>query len=161
MLDIIDLPRLDRFRTRLDHAWKIIGMNGAYQRPVPQLLVCLSEILQSLTVEKLDVAPRRHRYHEAGNTIDDLLPGPFPGTQILLSPLAVLDVQIGAIPFDDLPRFVPQRAGAKQEPSIGAVEPAQSRLGLSRLPRSHDALPRRRQSVQIHRMDRCRPAPVL
>jgi len=51
--------------------------------------------------------------------------------------------------------------GLRQSLVPSSIARAQPRLGLSSLPRSHDALPRRRQSVQILRVDRCRPAPVL
>ena len=72
-----------------------------------------------------------HRSHEPGNVVDDLPPGQFPRTQGLLSPLAILDVHIGSVPFEDLARFVPQRVGAKQEPAIGSRRNGACALRLS------------------------------
>src|SRR6185295_4222265 len=88
MLNAIDLPRFDRFGTCLDHARKIIRMNGIDQGPVFQLLARIAEILQGLAVEEFHVAHSARRSHEPGNVVDDLPPGELACTLGLLSPLA-------------------------------------------------------------------------
>src|SRR5262249_54002943 len=131
LLNVIGLARFDRFSPRLDCARKIVRMNNVGPGPVLQLLSCLAEILQNLTVEVLDLAGCSRRMHEPWNVVDDLPPGEFLGTQGFLPSLAILDVDIRSVPFDDFPRFVPQRAGAKQEPAICAVEAAKARFDFS------------------------------
>ena len=56
--------------------------------------------------------------------------------------------------------FIAQRVRTEEKPPILAVVPTQSRFGLSWCFRSHDALPCRRQTVQILRVDGSRPAPT-
>jgi hypothetical protein len=53
--------------------------------------------------------------------------------QRLLRPLAVVDIGVGPVPFNDIAAVVEQRVGAEQEPAVLAVIPAQSRFALSRL----------------------------
>src|SRR5215831_18775255 len=112
VLNPIDLPRLDRLFARLNYARKVIWMNRTDKGPVLQLLSSLAEILQGLAVEKLHIATRSGRSNEPRNVIDDLPPGEFARAQGFLSPLAIFDIEIGSVPFDDFSRFVPQRAGA-------------------------------------------------
>src|SRR5215813_2580996 len=45
VLNLVDLPRLDRLFARLNHTRKVVRMNGLDQGPVLQLLRCLTEIL--------------------------------------------------------------------------------------------------------------------
>src|SRR6185295_12829241 len=118
LLNAIDLPRFVRFGTCLDHARKIIRMIGIDQGPVFQLHARPAEILQRLAVEKFHFAHSSRRSHEPGNAIDGFPPGHFPRTQVLISPFTFLDIEVGSVPSDNLPRVVPQRAGAKQEPAI-------------------------------------------
>ena len=80
--------------------------------------------------------------------------------ELRLGPLSVFDVGVDPVPFDDGAGLVAQRVRTEEKPPILAVVPAQSRFGLSRRFRSHDALPRRRQPVQILRVDGSRPAPT-
>src|SRR5262249_14682359 len=137
VLDFIDLACFERLYPCLNHAGEIVRMNDVDKGPVLQLLVGFAEVLQRLAVEELGITPRRRRYHEPRHITDDLAPGQFLCPQALPSTLAILNIQVHAVPFDDSPRFVPQWAGAKQEPAIGAIETAQARLGLSRLFGSH------------------------
>ena len=138
-------------------------MNGADERPVLQLLVCFAEILQGLAVEKLHLAHWPHRRHESGNAIDDLPPGEFSRTQGFLAPLAILDVHVGSVPFEDVARFIPQWIGAKQEPSIGTVESANASFRVDRSARSQSTIATPRQ-VSYGRPDESRlptPSPAL
>ena len=161
VLNLIDLPRFDRLFARLDYARKVIRMNGIDEGPVLQLLICFAEILQGLAVEKLHLAHCARRSHEPGNVVDDLPPGQFPRTQGFLSPLAILDIYTGSVPFDDVARFIPQWIGAKQEPSIGTVETANTRLRVDRSARSQTRLPILDKSLTVVRMNRFRPPPAL
>src|SRR5258708_2180356 len=56
----------------------------------------------------------------------------FTSLEGLLRPFSVLDVQIDSVPLDDVPRFVSQRVGTKQEPAICAVKTAKACFSLSR-----------------------------
>ena len=80
--------------------------------------------------------------------------------ELRLGPLSVFDVGVDPVPFDDGACLVAQRVRTEEKPPILAVVPAQSRFRLSRRFRSHDALPRRRQTVQVLRVDGSRPAPT-
>ena len=57
----------------------------------------------------------------------------------ILGPFPIFNIGVHSVPFDDAARFVAQRFGAEQKPSILAVEPAESRLGLSGFPEAIDA----------------------
>src|SRR5262249_690258 len=103
VLNVIDLPRFDGLHTGLDYPRKIIRMNGIDEGPVLQLPMCFAEILQGLAVQKLHLAHCTRGSHKPGNVVDDLPPGQFPRTQGLLSPLAILDIHMGSVPFDDFP----------------------------------------------------------
>src|SRR6516164_9801271 len=131
MLSFKVLARFDRLFPRLDCLRKIIGMNDTDAGPVLQLLSCLAEILQSLAVDKLNLAHSTRRSHEPGNVVDDLPPGQFPRMQGLLSLLATVDVYTGSVPFEDVARFILQWIGANQEPSMGTVETANSRFRVN------------------------------
>jgi hypothetical protein len=100
VLHFIDPTLLNGPDASLDDAWKVIRMNDIGQCPVFQVLSCLAEILQSLTVEKLDLTLRAHRRDQPGDVIDDLSPGQFPRLQDFLCPLPVLDVKICSVPPD-------------------------------------------------------------
>ena len=80
--------------------------------------------------------------------------------ELRLGSLSVFDVGVDPVPFDDGAGLVAQRIRTEEKPPILAVVPTQSRFGLSRRFRSHDALPRRRQTVQILRVNGSRPAPT-
>ena len=113
VLNRIDLARFDGLCQSLNHAGKVIRMNGIDEGPVLQILICLAEILQDLAIEELDLARCAQRSYEPRNVVDDLPPGHFPRAQAFLSPLAILDIQIDSVPFDDFPRFVSQWVRAK------------------------------------------------
>src|SRR5215471_15905894 len=136
-------------------------MNGIDQSPVLQFLICPTEILQSLPVQKLHLAHCTRRCHEPRNVVDDLTPGEFSCTQDLLPPLAILDVCAGSVPFKNVARFIPQWISANQEPSIGSVESANASFGVDRGARSQTRLPLVDQFLTVVRMDGFRPAPAL
>src|SRR5262249_32833262 len=77
------------------------------------------------------------------------------------SPLAILDIYIGSIPFDDFPGFVSQWIGANKEPSICTVETASARLRVHRCARSQTRLPVLDKFLTVVQMNRFRPAPAL
>src|SRR5262249_6279673 len=124
VLNLIDLSRFDRFFARLNYSWKVITVNRVDQSPVLQLFIGLTEIFQGLSVEKFDFAQSARCGHKPRNIVDDLPPGEFSRTQGFLSPLAILNVYTGSVKFEDVARFIPQRVGANEEPSIGTVETA-------------------------------------
>src|SRR5262249_4266748 len=130
VLNLINLSRFDRLFARLDYARKIVRMNSIDEGPVLQLLSCLTEILQGLSVQKLHFAHGTGHSHEPGNVVDDLPPGEFSRTQGFLSALAILDVYTRSIPFEDPAPFILQRIAANQEPSIGTVETANASFGI-------------------------------
>ena len=67
------------------------------------------------------------------NRIDDRAQIALTGSQRFLGTFAVFDVGAAGEPLDDRARCIAHRAGAKQEPSIGAVAAPQTRLHLARL----------------------------
>src|SRR5215471_5151938 len=131
-LDGKDLARFERRCPSLDYGRKILRMNDTDAAPAFQILICFAKILQFLAVEKRGVTRCPRRIHEPGYVVDDLPPGELAGPQHFLSPLTVLDVYTGSVPFDDVARLIPQRIGANQEPSIGTVELANPRFNVDR-----------------------------
>src|SRR5215467_10370342 len=136
-------------------------MNRTDEGPVLQLLSCLTEILQGLTVQKLHFAHCAHRRHEPGNVVDNLAPRQFPRVQGLLYPLAILDVYTGSVPFEDVAAFILQWIAANQEPSIGTVETANSRFRIDWDARSQTRLPLLDKFRTVVRVNRLRPPPAL
>src|SRR5262245_51761960 len=122
-------------------------MNCIDEGPVLQLLICFPEVFQSLAVEELDLAHCAPRSDKARDIVDNLPPGQFSRTQGLLSPLAIIDVQIGSVPLNDIARLVSQRVRTKQEPPTCTVETANASFGLAGFTGSHDPLPRGGQTV--------------
>src|SRR5690348_1128300 len=55
----------------------------------------------------------------------------FTAPEGLLRQFSVLDVEIDSVPLDDVPRFVSQRVGTKQEPAICAVKTTKACFSLS------------------------------
>src|SRR5262245_42975891 len=161
VLNFVDLSGLERLFARLDHARKVIRMNGIDQGPILQLFTGFAKILQDLPVQKLYFAHCTGRSHEPGNVVDDLPPGQFPRTQGLLPPLAILDVYTGPVPFEDVAPCIPQWIAANQEPSIGTVETANSRLRVDRGARSQTQLPLLDKFRTVVWVNRFRPPPAL
>src|SRR5215467_7183285 len=56
VLYLVDLALFDRLDASLDYARNIIRVNRISQGPVLQLLICLTEILEGLAVQKLHLA---------------------------------------------------------------------------------------------------------
>src|SRR5262249_45441379 len=116
---------------------------------------------KGLPVEKLHFAHCARCSHQAGNVVDDLPPGEFPRMQGFLSPLAILDIYTGSVPFEDVARFIPQWIAANHEPSIGTVESANPSFGVHRRPRSKTCLPLLDKFLTVVRMNRFHPPPAL
>src|SRR5262249_33458915 len=78
-----------------------------------------------------------------------------------LPSLAILDINTGSVPFEDVARLILQWIGANQEPSIGTVESANPSFRVNRRARSQTRLPLLDESLTVVRMNRFRPAPTL
>src|SRR6202167_4891269 len=78
----------------------------------------------------------------------------------LLSSFSVVDIYVGSIPFDDLARFIPQRVGTEQEPSIFSIETADACVDLARLAGRKNRSPVLDESVQVIRVNGVGPPPV-
>ena len=63
--------------------------------------------------------------------------------------LAILNVGIGPIPFDDASALIEERCRAVQEPSIRAVSPADARFVLIRCPGGDILAPRFNDPGQV------------
>src|SRR5215467_1435408 len=161
VFNLVDLPRLDRLFAHLNYARKVIWMNRTDEGPVLQLLICLAEILQGLAVQKLHFAHCTSGCHEPRNVVDDLLPRKFSRPQGFLPSLAILDINTGSVPFEDVARLILQWIGANQEPSIGTIESANPSFRVNRRARSQTRLPLLDESLTVVRMNRFRPAPTL
>src|ERR1700721_2664326 len=74
--------------------------------------------------------------------------------------LAIFDISIQSVPFDDISTIIVQWVHACQKPSIFTVRSSKPRLGLSPLSGSHDFAPKRLESAEIVRMNRRRPTPI-
>src|SRR5215468_8274471 len=69
VLYVVNATLFDRLDASLDYAGKIIRMNGIRQRPVLQLCICLTEIFEDLTVQKLHFAHCAHGRDQARDVI--------------------------------------------------------------------------------------------
>src|SRR5215467_8669118 len=161
MLDLVDLPGLDRLFADLNYAREIIRVHRADEGPILQLFTGFAEIFQGLAVQKLHLARCARRSHERGNVVDDLPPGQFPRTKCLLSPLAILDVHAGAVPFEDGAPLILQWIAANEEPAMGTVETANARFRVNWGARSQTRLPLLDKSLTVVRVNRFRPPPAL
>src|SRR5262249_36981235 len=150
----IDLSGFDGFLSLLEHARQVIRVNGLDESPFLQLLLCSAEIFQRLAVQKLHLSHRAGRSHEPRNAIADLTPREFARTQRFLSTLAILNVYTGSVPFEDVARFIPERIGANQEPSIGTIETANSRFRVDPGARGQTRLPLLDKFLTVVRMNR-------
>src|SRR6266851_1234764 len=81
-------------------------------------------------------------------------------TELCLSALQVIDVSIRSIPVDNVPRFVPQRLSAEQEPSIHPVETAQPSLDFAGLARDQKSEPLICYFLQVPRVNGILPSPA-
>src|SRR6185295_9121238 len=97
---------------------------------VLQVFDGLTEILKNPSVEKLHLPHCARHKHQSWNVIDRLTPRELARSQSLFDPLAIFDVHIGSVPLDDLPQFVSQWIGQKQEPAICAVETSHARFSF-------------------------------
>ena len=100
-----------------------------------------------------------HGHH--GNGVDDEVKFALLGPKGFVCALAILDVGVDSVPFDDVAGSIAQWVGTEQEPPIFSVVATQSRFGLSRLSGSQYGLPGSSEPVQVIGMDRDRPAPIL
>src|SRR5262245_13486549 len=107
VLNLVNLPCFDRLFARLDYTWEVIGVNDIDQGPILQLFTRFAEVLKGLSVEKLDLAHCARRSHKPGDAVDDLPPGEFSLAHRILSPLAILNVYTGSVPFEDVARSLP------------------------------------------------------
>src|SRR5712692_3664255 len=85
----------------------------------------------------------------------------FALTQPSLGSRRILKIKICSIPLDDPSRFVTQRAGTVQEPSIFTIRTSISRLGLERHTRRYRLLPTFQMVRSIVGMEHRRPAGAL
>src|SRR4030095_6356346 len=161
VLYIIDLSGFDGSLSLLDHVRQVIWVNGINESPILQLLLGLAEIFQRLAVEKLDLAHSPGRSNKPRNAIDDLTPRKFACKQGFLSTFAILNVDTGSVPFEDLAGFSSQRLGANQERSIRAVEASNPGFSVDRGARSKRRLPHPDKFFTVIRMNRLGPPPAL
>src|SRR6267378_7256906 len=70
-LHISRLPAFDRAPVGVDHARKVIRMDGVAGGPIPQFLSGLAEVFQDLAVHKFNLACRIRSRHKPRNTVDD------------------------------------------------------------------------------------------
>ena len=85
----------------------------------------------------------------------------FALTQPSLGSLQILNIDVCSIPLDDPSRFVTQRVGTVQEPSIFTIGTSKSRFGLERDTRRYRFLPIFQMVRSIVRMEQRRPAGAL
>src|SRR5260221_9707941 len=70
-LILVRLPGFPRAPPQVDHARKVVRMDGIAGRPILQFLTRLAEILQDLAIQKLHLAGGTQGTHHARNGIDD------------------------------------------------------------------------------------------
>src|SRR5712664_838419 len=85
----------------------------------------------------------------------------FALTQPSLGSLQILNIDVCPIPLDDPSRFVTQRVGTVQEPSIFTVGTSISRFGLERDTGRYGLLPTIQMVRSIVGMEQRRPAGAL
>jgi hypothetical protein len=65
--------------------------------------------------------------------LDNVAKFPLLLAQPLFHSLSVLNIDIGSVPFEDIPMLVAERFATEQEPAIFSVEAAQARFDFTRL----------------------------
>src|ERR1700674_159884 len=118
------MPGFDRAPPHVEHARKVIRMDGVAGRPILQFLSRLAEIFQDSPVDKLGLACRTQGADVPWNSIDDEAQSLLIRTEGLLGAFPLFKIGVRSVPLSDLSRFVPQRAGTKEEPAVFAVETA-------------------------------------
>src|ERR1700680_2044809 len=159
-LERIRLPGFDRAGPGVDHARKVIRMEGVPGGPTLQVLAGLAEIFQSLPVEMLDLACRTQGTDEPGNGVDDQTQIAFGRSEGFLCALSVFDVGVRSEPFDNPSIMVERWSRTEQKPAIHAIEAAQAPFDLTWLARSQHGSPVIQQPFQIVRVQGNRPAPI-
>src|SRR5262245_51767092 len=92
------LPRFDGAFPGSDDKTAVIGMNGVAGFPILQFFNRLAEIIDGLTVDKLNLAGRVHRGDEPRNAVDDQAKALLVRTKNLLRTLTLVDVRQQVIP---------------------------------------------------------------
>src|SRR5229473_3955273 len=89
-LHIARLPSFDRPLIGVDHARKVIRMDGVAGGPIPQFLSGLAEIFQDLTVDKFNLTCRIRCRHKSRNAVDDLAQALLIRAEVILGALPVI-----------------------------------------------------------------------
>src|SRR5262252_3363161 len=90
--------------------------------PALQLFQRLTEVLEHLTVDVLDLAVGRKRSHQAGNAVHDQARLALAFVASGLGALALVDVDVQKRPARDTAFGVAKRHAESPEPAIDAVE---------------------------------------
>src|SRR4029077_3507471 len=71
ILDIVRLPDRDRAGPQSREAIEVVRMHRVAGLPLLQLVECLSEVLEHLLVDEVDVASRRQGRHQTCDAVND------------------------------------------------------------------------------------------
>src|SRR5215813_4223620 len=151
------LPRFDGAPPSLDNKRTVIRMNGVAGFPVLQFFNRIAEILDGLTIDKLNLAGSVHRGDEAGNAVDDQAQALLVRTKSLLRSLALVDVRQQVIPTYNATVVVPLRKTARLKPAVHTIGSTKTMLNIIRLAGFYSALPLRYDTVPIIRREKSRP----
>src|ERR1700675_2203085 len=126
MLHLNRLTGFDGALPGIDHARDVVRMDGVAGRPLLQFLGSLSEVLQGLAVDHLDLAGGTMRRNKSRNAVEDQAQALFVRPEGLLGALPVFDVGVCSEPIDNRSIMVERRSRTEKKPAIHAIEAAES-----------------------------------
>src|ERR1700730_9759584 len=161
MLELKRLTCFDGAPPDIDHARDVVRMEGVARRPPLQFLGSLSEILQGLAVEKLDLARRTMGRHKPGNAVEDQAQALFVRLEGFLSALPVVNVGQQHVPTGETTFCVPRGERARLEPPVHTIGTPLAELNSIRLAGFDRVRPRVNDARKIIRMNGVAGRPVL
>src|SRR6266403_2666688 len=160
-LHIARLPTCDRPPIGVDHARKVIRMDGVAGGPIPQFLSGLAEVFQDLAVDKFDLACRIRSRHKPRNTVDDQAQVMLIRPKGILSALPVVNVSQQHVPAGDTAFRISGGESAGLEPAVNPIGTPLAELKNVGLSACDRALPRVDHARKIIRMDSVAGSPFL
>src|SRR5258707_706270 len=160
MLERNRLTCFDGALPGIDHARDVVRMDGVAGRPLLQFLGSLSEVLQGLAVDNLDLAGSAMGRNKSRNAVEDQAQALLIRLEGLLGALPVVDVGVRSEPLDNHSLVVERRSRPEEKPAIHAIEAPEASFNFTWLASSQNGSPVIDKPFQIVRVQGNGPAPI-
>src|ERR1700676_2007079 len=117
MLELNRLTCFDGALPGVDHTRDVVRMDGVAGRPLLQFLGSLSEVLQGLAVDDLDLAGGTMGRDKSRNAVEDQAQALFVRPKGLLGAHPVVNVSQQHVPAGDTTSRSPPGEGARLDPA--------------------------------------------